>query len=285
MPSIKQLREPYLIGNASITLRESRRRFVRKSAALEIGEFLETPTTIARDYLALVYKKGPGLRGVQRESIEQIIKRFPAFPLYAKPSAFEDGIYIDVRRAFFSVMLVSGWNVSYHPLRFLHAGRKPSDFPFQDSSIARNSLVSVAQSRELVEFFPPNHKRHVITNYNPLLNESISALIRDVLHGVARAAIACGAVYVHTDGYIAPDENKALAIAQAIRDWGLEPRVKARGPGYVRGVANYAVGDSISKWVDRRYPTGQQFLSVAEVPHERWLQNNFEFLASRGHNE
>lgn len=280
-PPIRQLREPYLIGSASLTLRESRRRYVRRAAGLAIGEFLETPTTIARDYLTLAYGKGPGLRGPQKSEIEFVINRTPAFPLFATPKKFDDGFYIDVRRAFFSIMCVCGWNVSYRPRKFIGHGKPPLDFPFQDSSIARNSLVSVAQSRELVEFYPPNGKRHIISTFNPLLNESISALIRDVLHSLARVAIENGAIYVHTDGYIAPDENAAQRIIQAVKDWGLEARIKSRGAGNVKGVANYSVGEMSSKWVDRRFETGQTFSAIANVPYERWLQNNFSTLAAR----
>lgn len=280
-PSVKRLVEPYLIGNASLTLRSSRRRFVRRSAGLQIGNVLETPTTVARDYLTLTYGKGPGVRSSQASAIAAIIKRAPAFPLYATPGQFDDGFYIDVRRAFFSVMCVAGWNVSYYPRKFLGCGKPPLDFPFQENSIARNSLVSVAQARDLTEYYPPHHKPHTITTFNPLLNESISALIRDVLHGIARVAVENGAIYAHTDGFIAPNENAANNIIQSIRDWGLDARIKGRGAGYVLGVANYKVGEMQSKWIDRRWQTNQTFAAIATVEHERWLQNNFSFLAAR----
>lgn len=281
LPPIRRLNEPYMLGSFSVTLRSTRKRYLRKSAALPIGETLETPSTLARDYLALVYRKGPGLRSTQRTTIEGIIQRAPAFPLYAVPQTFDDGFYIDVRRAFFSVMLVAGWNVSYLPKKFIGKGRPPSDYPFQESSISRNSLVSVASSRMLVEYFPPNHKRHVLTTFNPLLNESISALIRDVLHSLANTAVRSGAIYCHTDGYIAPDENTANRLIQAVRDYGLEARIKARGPGAVWGVANYRVGDQVSLWEGRRDEYAGPFQGTLEIEYDRWLRNNFSVLAGR----
>lgn len=281
LPGLAQLSEPYIPSNFSLLLRQSRRRYVRKSTGVRVAEFIESPTAIARDYLALTYRRGPDLRSSQADAIRATIKRFPAFPHYATPVRFDDGFYVDVRRAFFSIMLAVGWNVSYFPNRFLGYGRPPRDFPFPDSPVARNSLVSVSQSREMVEFMPQTHSRHVLTTFNPLLNESISALIRDVLNSIAADALAAGAVYANTDGYIAPDARTAQRILQAVRDWGLDARIKARGPGAVRGDGNYKVGDLATDWFYRSDLRTQSVQSIATVEYKRWLQHTFQHIAAR----
>lgn len=268
--------EPYFLSRYAHTLTKSRQRFLAAPLALRVGNTIESPTTLARDYLKLTYVRAPGLRGIARTIIPEAMKRTPALPLYAEPCKFREGFYLDVYHCYFSILLTVGWNVAYVPRKYFLAGLPPLDFPFPEHSVARNSLVSCSMHSDIVRFIPPKPTAQSIGSYNPVLNETITVLIRDVLHAIAWQARALGAVYWHTDGCIAPSQQSAEAIEQMVGDWGLEITYKAIGPGQVWGVGSYCVGDKTTV----RQVEARGYDGLIELDYARWLQTRFSRFAS-----
>jgi hypothetical protein len=272
--------EPWYPGTYSHTLPGSKVRYLSLPEALPVGDVVETPTAIARDYLRATYGHGPGLRGIARDRIPRWIKRQPAFPLLAKPCAFEDGSYLDIYHCFWSIMLTIGWNPAYVPGEYLFAGSAPSDFPFPEHAVARDALVSCSLHNEMIQLFPPRPRAEKQFRFNPILNETLSVLIRDVLHALAWQAYRAGAVYWHTDGCVAPDQEAAGRIKRLIEDWGLTWHEDGRGPGFVRGVGAYSVG---GKTTTRIAQAEHSFRRLRHLDYADWLQKHFSFFAANKH--
>jgi hypothetical protein len=240
LPDPFTLKERAVLGSYSYALLGSKHRIIREDSLLQVGpRLVETPSTVARDYLYLSYGRGPK---VKHEQIEQIKKTLKPYPVYARPGGFDHGLYIDIKATFWEVVNIAGWDVDYYPNKWISAGRAPIDFPFPKHKQARSCLVSVARPG-MVLTYKPDGKFPTFSAGSPIINLSISKLISDLLNSIAAEAIALGAVYANTDGYIAPCEKQAAQICQMILDWGLEPRIKAEGPGSIKSAGAYKVGD------------------------------------------
>jgi hypothetical protein len=274
--------EPYVVGNYSRTLRVSKRRFLIKRKSLDLDGILESPTTVARDYLRTEYGH-PARIGRAKYNIDQAMRRHPAHPLYASPCTFEHGYYVDIHSTYLSILDVAGWNVAYNPGHYLAPGKPPENFPFREGSgsskVARCCLVSVATPARMQMRCPPSPVLKPMAPFNDLLNEQMVSLVRDVLHAIASQAIALGAVYTNTDGYICRDEPTALAIQAMIEDWGLTSRVKANGAGWVRGNGDYKVARMGMGFGVTRAPHPIDL--VFRLPYADWLQSHFAAIASR----
>jgi len=277
LPDPFTLQERAILGSYSYALQVSKVRMLKEESLLSLGYGMkETPSTIARDYLLLSYGRGPK---VKHEQIELIKKSLKPFPIYAKPGPFEEGLYIDIRATFWEVINISGWDVDYWPGRWLAAGRPPHDFPFPDHKQARSCLVSVARPGMVVTY-KPDGKFPLFSAGSPIINLSVSKLISDLLNSIASEAIDLGAVYANTDGYIAPSEKIAARICEMILDWGLEPRIKAEGPGAVKSAGAYRVGsvESVPYGVRGGYEPVQK---IYPPKYKSWLKPRFAKLSAR----
>lgn len=288
LPDPFQLNERTSLGSYSYALQVSRVRLLRKYSLINLGEGVkETPSSIARDYLKLAYKYGPKILHEQAIEIgayddpeEQDIRKrkLKPYPLFAKPARFDHGFYIDIHSTFWAIMLIAGWNVDYYPKQWLAGGRPPDDFPFPKHKAARSCLVSVARPGKIT-FYEPVGKFPEVKAGMPTVNLSISKLISDILNSIASEAVAMGAVYANTDGYILPTERQAAHVAQMVFDWGLEPRIKYEGPGAVKGVGGYKVGDYESEpYKSRTSPEPLENLYPPD--YKKWLQFRFSKLSA-----
>lgn len=267
LPEARVLNEPYFRGTYSVTLTQTRTRFVLPRHLCVLQEVSETPTAAARDYLVVKYKKPRRVNPKFAREIETDFAR-TAFPLYAKPRELMRGFYVDITKAFFSILQMVGWNVAYCPQRYLSAGTPPTDFPFVENAVARDMLVSAAASKFISLWMPTRPSEHA-RFFSRLYNPQINLLVRDVLHACAQDAVRAGAIYVAMDGYIAPDEKSALAIIDACAQWGLHARVKAEGAGRVNGIHSYTVGE---KYTLRQTSAHAERSFLKEIPYARWLK-------------
>lgn len=284
LPDPFQLRERAILGSYSYTLQINRIRLLRKYTLIGLGHGVkETPSTIARDYLTLTYKRSPKITHEQAIAIgafdTEEKKNLKPYPLYAVPGKYEHGFYIDIKSTFWSVLKIAGWNVDYYPGEWISAGRKPNDFPFPDHKQARSCLVSVARPGKIV-FYVPHGQFEERKVGSHIINLSISKLISDVLNSIASEAVTLGAVYANTDGYICPNEHVAAHVAQMVLDWGLEPRVKAEGRGAVKGIGSYKVGDTISEPYRVRGLAAEPMQNIEPPEYTKWLQKRFSKIAS-----
>jgi hypothetical protein len=269
------LPEPFELGEPTIVSRyarcgiESRARFIRTDVLVSVNGCFETPSAVARDYLMLKYRYGPKWTSAQRDVVKAEIT---GTPLYVVPTKFEDGAYIDIKAAYWSVMVRCGWDVNYYPGHWLAFEDPPLDFPWDYDKRARNSLVSVGRATQITMWRPESGFK-LETRPNPRPNSQLFCLIMDLLNAIACDAIAEGAVYVFTDGYIAPDMDTARRIIGRIHEWGFDCRIQGQGRGEVTNLGSYRVGHKHSKKIS----DAGQHNSVKRLPYYSWLKDRMQF--------
>jgi len=236
--------EPMMLGSYSIIAEVSRRRWLLEPHLVQVGPYRESPGTVARDYLQMHYPRWKPERWATRWPRRWVAPQ-PFVPMAVRPVAFERGTYLDVRACWWTVLVRFGWGSIYVPGRYLGHGPSAIDFPFGHHKTARNSLVSSARYTVLLKWTPAEGYHHV-ERANPYLHIPLLHLIHDAMHILAAVALDCGAVYVHTDGYIAPNDRVADRIRKGISDLGFEARIKAQGAGWVKAVGDYRVGSLVS---------------------------------------
>lgn len=241
--------ERVIYGTFSRTFPDTKRRYLWHGrcimVSLDAPAFFETPAVLARDYLTLLYGS-PKITHQQAE-ILKAVKTY--MPLYAVPGLFGHGYYIDIKSAWWAIMCVLGWDVDYYPGRWMIAGRPPLDFPYSDNKISRSSLVTIARTTGITMFLPEKQKIVNVPIINQNLNWQIYGAISHVLGCIAAYGISVGAVYVNTDGLIAPTLEIAEKIIAEIEKWELNYTIKSQGPGYVLGPGGYRVGEMKSRRV------------------------------------
>lgn len=277
LPLPQELTETAILGAYSYAFSGSRTRLIRSDMVISVNGTGDVPPALARDYLTITRGKAAPIKWAQLKRINETAR---PYPIYALPQTFEDGAYIDVRAAFWSIMQVCGWATDYYPGRWLARGLGVRDFPFLDDThpqkVARNSLVTAGIVRPMQLWDAGRREPIEIPAANPLVNGQLVGLVHDVLHAIAWAARAAGAIYIATDGYIAPTRAIADRIVQAVADWGLVARVKADGRGWVAGAGNYRVGPVRSK-VRRRQQTVD---NMQAGEWDGWLRARFAKLAA-----
>lgn len=276
LPRPGDLGESMILGAFSVIGMSSKSRYIFKPVLVPIDHTSETPSTLARDYLMLKYKRGPIISHIQRLKIEKIRK--PA-PNYAQPAEFSNGFYIDIRSTYWTIMNAIGWNVDYYPGKWIKPGKKPVDFPFPDNKTARNCLVSAGAGGSIPIYNYPGGLSE-LKKGNPLANLSLISLINDILNAVAFEAVKLGAVYVNSDGYIAPSESIAAQIFDLLNNWGLPARIKAQGRGVVVGSGTYQVGSARSGLMEFR-ELQRPINEVRRPSYSKWLKNVYSFWAKR----
>jgi hypothetical protein len=269
LPSWTQINEYALLGWYSICLVPSRKRLVLEDPAIRVDGTKDTPSSLARDYLTIKFGRGPRIQKTQRITVQEGIS---PHPVYCKPTTFAEGAYIDIEAAYWSILAAVGWNIDYWPKRWLGRRRGVSDFPWPDHKSARNSIVSIGMVTTRTTYHPKDAAGGPRTSPagNPLANSQLYRLINDTLNAIASDAKRAGAVYIATDGYVAPTPKATERICDLVRSWGLKPIIKGYGPGAVYGVGSYQVG----KLHKGRRITGQheQKPVVRQVDYAEWLR-------------
>ena len=223
-----------ILGTYSRLWKNTGKREVLKSKAVECNGYLDSPTSHTRDYLAECYTPRKS-KIAQRERLS-----LRSMPLYAAPTIVLDGCYVDIKSAWFSILNIVGWDCDYYPDKWLARGIAPRDFPLPKDKVARSALVSLSRSHGVPVL------RHGIVAlepmYNALENPHIYGIIADVLQSIAVVAIeAYGCRYVATDGFIVPTA-KAEDFMNFVGSWGLQSRIKAQGSGAIFGAGSYTIG-------------------------------------------
>lgn len=281
LPDVGELKERAITGQQSYFLLASQKRIVMRPGCLKLLDgVIETPSAVARDYLQWQYGGSPWARKSQIDAVQFDL---PPNPAYARPCVFNHGWYIDIKSAYWSIMQMVGWDVDYWPKKWLGRGVPPFNYPFPDDKRARTCLVSCAIGTAVKAYNP-----HALKPFqdpfaplqvpNPNHNLQLWRLVRDVLMCIAFDAVAAGAVYANTDGYIAVTEDSKNAIQQIIADWGLESRIKATGRGRVVTHGIYDVGREKHSIPDQL--PGPHTCNLYRITYKKWLQDRFSFWAS-----
>lgn len=260
-----------MLGSFSWYWMEEKKKAILRPYVYQFGNVLTTPAEIARTYLQLKYKR-------QRATKEQVsfFKGQHNAPLYAQPHKFENACYIDIRSAYWQILQIVGWDADYNPMRWLGKGEPMDDFAYADVKLARNCLVTAGLPTEASFWKGSSQAFERMHTFNSTANLGIWALTMDILHGVGWDAIAAGAVYAHTDGYIC-DVARSDAIISAIREWGLETRIKKTGTAEVYGVGAYKFGDKQTNTPKQNHAYDNLILA----PQQSWLRRKVKFFAER----
>lgn len=225
-------------GSFSRTWRNQKKRQLKKGRGAIVSDRIDSPTAHARDYLMFCYQRRPA-RADQKK-----ILRARTMPIHVRPCIMLDASYVDIRAAWYSILLKVGWNCEYWPGKWLGRGEPPADFPLPDHKVARSAMVTIARSSMLPVW--QAGKMTYQRLYNPIENLHIWAVISDVLHCLARIAVEhfeCR--YVATDGFIIPTRHVS-DFTGIIESVGLDWRVKWQGPAIVSGAGAYISKDKMS---------------------------------------
>lgn len=231
-PDLWGVEDFVFLGGASWTFTSANRRFLDPNYVQNLWGIPQTVGEVARDYLHAKYPK----RLIRLKDQITLTARHRSPPLYCNPCAISDGVYIDLRGAYWSIVSRFGWDVDYYPEKWIGLNSSNMDYPLKSHKLARNILVSSALPASVNVW---NYGRLETKDLGSrLINHGLWALTQDILHGVALDMIDAGAVYVHTDGYIIPPflERRADEI---IQEWGFTSSIKYRGDVTVYGVGRY----------------------------------------------
>lgn len=245
-PGLMLVKEVVNLGSFSMTFRKSKRRYLRAESVIKWGQWYESPTTIARDYLTIKYGRATRCHVEQREALNK--GRGRGMPRFADPGYIDNAVYVDIKSAWWEILLTIGWNTDYYPMRWWALGVPPDDFPLPDNKPARSSLVTIPLARD-IRLWLPGHGVVKKGMRNKLINSHLFPAVCDVLHCVATEAfVKCASLrYFHTDGFIVHADD-AKIMCDIIRSWGFTPRTKCRGAGWVSGPSSYRVGGKICKY-------------------------------------
>jgi hypothetical protein len=281
LPELRTLQEPTILGTYSFVKQISQTRLLKAPDCVRLDDCIESPSAVARDFLSWKYHKGPRVKHTQIQRLRAGIVSPPGF---SEPCTFDHGFYIDIRATYWNIMQTISWKADYWPGKWLgRQAEPPVDFPFPEHKISRNCLVSAGLSHGIQRYDPTSAKLpEPIFPGNPLSNLSLYRLICDILNSIGADAIAAGAVYVNNDGYIATNAKSAREICQIILDWGLSPRVKWEGPGWVHALGSYKVGEHKS----RRELKTHKSKKIQKPIGASWLQKRVaKFAANRERRE
>lgn len=200
-------------------------------------------TSLVAPYLAAIAR---GHEEPPRTHRPHLLRARP--PLYyVGPTRSEEHelVYVDIDRAYHSIYTRATLDVNYDGE---HAPR-PGEIAFDDADalgehkLARNALLGMLRrfSRRGLDHGMPFSEPVPADRRRP----DLWALVMDVLDLVAWSARDRGALTFHVDGAIFPGWDLAESWMDWLAGFGLSGSVRASGEGYVRGLVNFRIGDTV----------------------------------------
>lgn len=270
-PLLNEVSTDVILGSFSWYWMQEKKKAISRRFHLNFNGVITTPSEVARTYLELKYKK---LRTTGEQA--RAFKIYRTAPLYAQPHTCEEGIYIDIRSAYWQILQIIGWDVDYNPSRWLGRGEQMHDFPYADIKLSRNCLITAGLPTDATFWKGQKQKFEKLPTSNRLTNLGVWAAVMDILHGAARDCIKAGAFYAHTDGYIC-SIGRQDAVLGALASWGLEGRIKRVGPCTVYGVGCYTFGGQSTKNPKQSHP----YDNVTICDYHDWLKRKVKFFSER----
>jgi len=269
-PELTREIAPVILGSFSRTNVIKHWKLVIDRHAHNLGAGIVSPADIARDYLSVKFPKWRP-RACTSQYKSTIANKISQPMHYIKCSG--DGVYLDMRSAYWQIIQRSGWNVDYSRGRFVLGGADVRDFPAPHIKLARNSLVSVGMGGSMQiwdgEKIISNNQSKKFTNV------LLFSFVMDILNTIAYEMVQAGAVYVNTDGYILPYSSldRAYEIADS---WGVEMIVKDQGHYHVKGFGAYDI-DGRRAGIGRISQSPERTIIHPQNPE--WLKKKFLYLA------
>lgn len=273
-PPLDELKAMTFLGSFSWTSQATKERWLLKRHAYNLGAGWISPSDIARDYIEAKYGKNQ-LRCNSRQWREVVRKRKHQ-PLFAIPCTLENGYYLDLKSAYWQILMIGGWDVDYMPGRYLSPRSDVSDFPASKIKLARNCLVSMGLPSGVNTWIPDEGFQRK-SSKKASANLVLWGFVQDVLHGFASDMVnQCGAIYVNTDGYIVPADRMPDA-ENVSREWGLTVTLKHSGLTTVRGAGDYSIGERESARI-RTMPKPFEYLRPRAID---WLRAKIKHWSYR----
>lgn len=270
-PSLYQLKETTLIGSFSWTGLTTHHRMINYPTSIRFFDQIITPGDAARDYLSIKYPKK--LRCTTSQYRE--FKTHRQAPLYSRPCTIPDADYVDLKSAFWSILKVIGWDVEYLPNKYLISRSDVSDFPFPDNKLARNCLVTSGIVSQQRMWLFKQQELKLCTRGNTMANNVLYSCIMDILNCIASDAVAVGAQYVHTDGYICASRDTP-SLMSALAAWGLPSTVKRSGTATINAVGSYSIGSYQTR---TRVQTARPTNAIQNLVNKDWLRERVRRLS------
>ncbi|NJL55934.1 hypothetical protein HC928_12640 [bacterium] len=209
-PPLFDLLGDYYLGGYSWSNTADKHKLMLLHKAHDYGGGYASPADIARDYIRVKYPKPLRCR---TDQYHEVVKKPRYSPLYARPIALGEAVYVDLKSAYWNILRAVGWSADYMPGKFLGVRDTVNDFPFPYIKEARNALATVSLPGKINVW--RGGKLASIDSKQRATNIMVYALLQDVLHGIAHDMMFAGAHYVYTDGYILPTAylDRAFEVA------------------------------------------------------------------------
>jgi hypothetical protein len=220
------------------------------------------PLAVIGPYLAAI---GRGIdEPPQIDHSEMLARRPPLY--YDWPTTGDHLTYVDLDAAYFSIYTRTTLDVYYDGT----AAPRRGVIEFRDAEmlgqdkLVRNALMGSCR-REWKHGLDHGHafrERVASRRRRPML----WGLVMDALELVAWSARNLGCVYYHTDGAIFESVAQAEEWRGVVRDtFGLAASIRTTGPGWVRGIGNFSIGDEPC---DRPERIGHRVDSMLRTPYD-----------------
>jgi hypothetical protein len=252
----------YILGTFKL------REFKRKNPkAFVLSEFIEfelqslynieypiIPSDVSKAILLFLSQLENHKITFSRETLDRLLNNEIYHPLYANPTRIENAVYIDLSSAYYTIVKAY-FPCQYKRNSYLSIPRsvRINEEEFL-SKIAKVSTISLARQTHALLVRKSNSKTEFkhIKRKNQFLND-IVAFVYDYLHALAKIIIAeAGAEYVHTDGYIIPEQNLRKAEDILSNYWIGAWKIKARGEVIIKASGTYRfIGNISSKHFDK----------------------------------
>ena len=194
--------------------------------------------------------------------------------LDVKPPRYWDKVVHEDRELFYTDLNAAYWQCwllltldCVWPRGMGDAGMLEMGERLKDYKPGRNAIAGITMSHEARMF----HNGEFTSKpfYNPWFNPAIWAHLQAFVHEVAVQAVACGSIYIATDGYFFKDCFEWLKFNNWLDDNGLAYKTE-QGEGYLTSWGSYKVGNKKTK--RKHYNSVMDHTNI--VPHSgmvKWM--------------
>lgn len=242
---LKRDNKTFVEGQDSLYCLNSKIKYILKDNCavwtnLKGETFLMTPGEIARVELERAFGRSTRLPGGKRLNLLDVKP-----PRYWDKEVYEDCdlFYTDLNAAYWQCWRLLTLDCVW-PRGMGEAGMLEMADRLKDNKPARNAISGITMAHETRMFV--NGEFTTQPFYNPWFNPAIWAHLQAFVHEVAVKAIACGAVYIATDGYFFKDCFEWLKFNTWLDDNGLAYKTE-NGRGYLTSWGSYKVGEKKTK--------------------------------------
>lgn len=265
MPYIEDVKKRAILGSWSITTDTD--KFMDHDGLIDIdGVTSDTVSAVSRDYISVAYGHLlPRTDNENWQACEKIITEFK--PQMALPGVYKDCVMVDLSSAYWEIIRRVGYTVRYNPKRGLGVSDQISSYPWSGNKLARAMLLVTAMESGLW-WWDGTSRTYFEKTFNPLYQPMLTALVYDVLHGVA-SDMSELLVYYNIDGGIIRREHLPI-WEETAASWGLPWKIKAAGYAMVKSVGSYWIGNLKTRGAGKNNIPHNNL-----KPRNEWLRRRF----------